>query len=288
MRSPWYQAVRPARSMTASWRQPMVGSSRVREAIASAAVSPASSRSRPRGPRRASVRCWVRTAPTPDLAQGQRAPTLMLDVLTAAPEHAGAPAHADERKSHFRSPVREGGFADLIAATWPQTRYHPMRIPGRRVPWRPPGSPQASTCGARSANQPFKQETGQLPACIEDGHDMHPIHVISIDDPPWPFNQFPVGEDIYRPQLGNDAAALRQCREGSATSLQSRERSERVRSTLLGNELDDSFEVESRRVCPQDLEVSHPWSVSSAPRCPRKLAPGGLSAPPRHRPPPAP
>ena len=94
---------------------------------------------------------------------------------------------------------------------------------------------------------------------------MHPIHVISIDDPPWPFNQFPVGEDIYRPQLGNDAAALRQRSEGPATSLQSRERSESVRWTLLGNELDDSFEVESRRVCPQDLEVSHPWWLSSAP-----------------------
>ena len=39
----------------------------------------------PAGPRCASVRCWVRTALTPALAQGHRAPTLMLEVVTAAP-----------------------------------------------------------------------------------------------------------------------------------------------------------------------------------------------------------
>ena len=39
-----------------------------------------------------------------------------------------------------------------------------------------------------------------------------------------PFNRFPAGEDIHRSQLGNDAAAFRQCGEGPATPLQSRER----------------------------------------------------------------
>ena len=94
---------------------------------------------------------------------------------------------------------------------------------------------------------------------------MDPVNVVSIDNPPWPFNQFPVGEDIHSSHLGNDAAAFRQCGEGLATPLQSRERSESVRRILLSNELDDSFEVESRRVCPQDLEISHPWWLSSAP-----------------------
>ena len=94
---------------------------------------------------------------------------------------------------------------------------------------------------------------------------MDPIDVVSIDNPPWPFNQFPVGEDIHRSQLGNDAATFRQCGEGLTTPLQSRERGESVRRILLGNELDDSLEVESRRVCPQGLEISHPWGRSSAP-----------------------
>ena len=94
---------------------------------------------------------------------------------------------------------------------------------------------------------------------------MDPIDVVSIDNPPWPFNQLPVGEDIHRSQLGNDAAAFRQCGEGLATLFQSRERGEGVRRILLSNELDDLFEVESRRVCPQDLEISHPWWQSGAP-----------------------
>ncbi len=94
---------------------------------------------------------------------------------------------------------------------------------------------------------------------------MDPINVVSIDNPPWPFDQFPVGEDIHRPRLGNDAAAFRQCGEGPATPFQSRERGKGARRILLGNELDDSFQVESRRVCPQDLEISHPWWLSSAP-----------------------
>ena len=88
---------------------------------------------------------------------------------------------------------------------------------------------------------------------------------MSIDDSPWPFNQFPVDEDIHCFQLGNDAAAFRQCGKSSATLLHSRKRSESVRRILLGNELDDSFEIEYRRVRPQDLEISHPWWRSSAP-----------------------
>ena len=94
---------------------------------------------------------------------------------------------------------------------------------------------------------------------------MDPIGIVSIDNPPWPFDQFPVDEDIHCSQLGNDAAAFRQRGEGLATLFQSRKRGERVRRILLGNELDDSFEVESRRVCPKDPEISHPWWLSSAP-----------------------
>ena len=94
---------------------------------------------------------------------------------------------------------------------------------------------------------------------------MNPIDIVSIGNPPWPFNQLPVGEDIHCSQLGNDAAAFRQCGEGSATLLHSRKRSESVHRILLGDELDDSFEVESRRVRPQDLEISHPGWLSSAP-----------------------
>ena len=103
-----------------------------------------------------------------------------------------------------------------------------------------------------------RQETGQLPACVQARHDMDPIDIVSIDNPPWLFNQFPVGEDIPRSHLGNDAAAFRQCGEGLATPFQSRERGKSVRRILLGNELDDSFAVGSRRACPQDLEISHP------------------------------
>ena len=94
---------------------------------------------------------------------------------------------------------------------------------------------------------------------------MDPVSVVSIDNPPWPVNQFPVGEDIHSSHLRNDAAAFRQCGEGLATPLQSRERGESVRRILPSNELDDSFEVESRRVGPQDQEISHPWWLSSAP-----------------------
>ena len=115
-----------------------------------------------------------------------------------------------------------------------------------------------------SANQPFKQQTGQLPTRVEDPHDMDPIDIVSIDDPPWPFDQLPVGEDIHGSQLGNDAAAFRQCGECLATLLQLRERGEGGRRIFLGDEFDDSFKVESRRVRPQNLEFSHPWSLSRA------------------------
>ena len=50
----------------------------------------------------------------------------------------------------------------------------------------------------RSANQTFKQQAGQLPTRVEDRHDMNPIDIVSIDNPPWPFNQLPVSEDIHR------------------------------------------------------------------------------------------
>ena len=117
---------------------------------------------------------------------------------------------------------------------------------------------------SRSANQTFKQQTGQLPTRVEDRHDMNPIDIVSIDDPPWPFNQLPVGEDIHCSQLGNDAAAFRQRGKGSTTLFHPRKRSRSVRRGLLGDELDDSFEIESRRVRPQDLEISHPRWLSSA------------------------
>ena len=64
-----------------------------------------------------------------------------------------------------------------------------------------------------SANQPFKQEIGQLPARVENRHDMDSIDVVSIDNPPRPFDQLSVGKDIHRSHLGNDAAAFRQCGE---------------------------------------------------------------------------
>jgi hypothetical protein len=53
--------------------------------MTSAAVLPSSSRAMPRGPSRGSVQCWVRTAPTPAFAKGQRLPTAIDDVVTARP-----------------------------------------------------------------------------------------------------------------------------------------------------------------------------------------------------------
>ena len=94
---------------------------------------------------------------------------------------------------------------------------------------------------------------------------MDPIDIVSIDNPPWPFDQLPVGEDIHYPQLGNDAAAFGQCGERLAAPLHSGERSQGARRILLGDELDNSFKVASRRVRPQDPEVSHPWWLSLAP-----------------------
>ena len=85
MRSPWKYAVPPLRSITASWRQPMVGLPWTRAFTVSCADLPLSSKSRPPGPRVGSVRCWVSTAPTPARAYGQREPTPMLEVVTAAP-----------------------------------------------------------------------------------------------------------------------------------------------------------------------------------------------------------
>ena len=116
-----------------------------------------------------------------------------------------------------------------------------------------------------SANQPFKQQTGQLPTRVEAPHDMDPIDIVSIDNPPWPFDQLPVGEDIHRSQLGNDATAFRPCGECLAALLQSHERDEGARRIFLGDELDDSFKVEPRCVRPQDPEISHPWWLLHAP-----------------------
>ena len=118
--------------------------------------------------------------------------------------------------------------------------------------------------GHGSANQPFEQEARQVPAGIEDRHDMDAISIVSIDDPPWPFKQLPVGEDVHRSQLGNDPTTFRQCGKRLTTTFHSREHRESVRRILLGNELDDSSEVKSRGVCPQDLEISHPPGLSGA------------------------
>src|SRR5262245_21863810 len=63
----------------------MVGFSCTRAAIAWRAEWPAANSSSPRGPSRGSVRCCVSTAPTPARAKGQRLPTPILDVVTAAP-----------------------------------------------------------------------------------------------------------------------------------------------------------------------------------------------------------
>ena len=87
---------------------------------------------------------------------------------------------------------------------------------------------------------------------------MDAIDIMSIDNPPWPFDQLPVGEDIHRSQLGNDATAFRQRGKRLAALLQSREDGQGARRIFLGDELDNSFKVASRRVRPQDPEISHP------------------------------
>src|SRR5262249_24318307 len=62
----------------------MVGLSVVSDAITWPADWPAANSSRPRGPSCGSVRCSVKTAPTPARAKGQRLPTPRLEVVTAA------------------------------------------------------------------------------------------------------------------------------------------------------------------------------------------------------------
>ena len=94
---------------------------------------------------------------------------------------------------------------------------------------------------------------------------MDPIDIVSIDNPPRPFNQLPVGEDIHRSQLGNDTTAFRQRGKRPAALLHSREDGQSSRRIFLGDELDNPFKVESRRVRPQDPEISHPWWLSHAP-----------------------
>src|SRR5262245_39523666 len=63
----------------------MVGFAVVRDAITWLADWPAANSASPRGPSCGSVRCWVKTAPTPARAKGQRLPTPILEVVTAAP-----------------------------------------------------------------------------------------------------------------------------------------------------------------------------------------------------------
>ena len=79
-----------------------------------------------------------------------------------------------------------------------------------------------------SANQPLEQETGQVAAGIEDRHDMDPISIVSIDDPPWSFNQFPIDEDVHRPEFGNDPTMIGQHGERPASALHSRESCEGI------------------------------------------------------------
>ena len=38
---------------------------------------------------------------------------------------------------------------------------------------------------------------------------MDPVHIMPIDDSPWPFDHFTISKHIYLSQLGNDAAAFR-------------------------------------------------------------------------------
>ena len=83
--SPWKNADEPLESMTANCRQPIVSLPSTRAVTVSSADFPSDRKSKPFGPSVGSVRCCVSTAPTPARAYGQREPTPMLDVVTAAP-----------------------------------------------------------------------------------------------------------------------------------------------------------------------------------------------------------
>ncbi len=87
---------------------------------------------------------------------------------------------------------------------------------------------------------------------------MNATSIVSIDDAPGPFDQFPVDENVHVSQLGNDPAAFREHGERLATTFHLLERRECICWIFFGNELDDPFEVESRGLGPQDLEISHP------------------------------
>ena len=80
---------------------------------------------------------------------------------------------------------------------------------------------------------------------------------MSIDDPPWPFDQLAVAREVHRIQLGDDPATLRRQGQRLAATLHSCERRERIRRVFLGDEFDDPFEIEPCRLRPQNLEISH-------------------------------
>ena len=94
---------------------------------------------------------------------------------------------------------------------------------------------------------------------------MDPISIVSIDDPPWSFNQLPIDEDVHRPEFGNDPTTFGQHGERPTSAFHSRESCEGIPRMLLGDELDDALKVKSRGVCPEDLEVSHLAVASAAP-----------------------
>src|SRR6266851_52522 len=75
----------PSAAMTASCRHRRSGSVFSRSWMMASDDDPCLSRSRILGPRRGSVRCCVRTAPTFASAHAQRLPTAIDDVVTTAP-----------------------------------------------------------------------------------------------------------------------------------------------------------------------------------------------------------
>ena len=96
MRLPWKNAVPPSRSITASWRQPMVGLPSTSASMVSCADMPASRSSIPLGPSLGSVRCCVSTAPTPAPGIGAARADADAGGGDRGTEHAGVPAHADQ------------------------------------------------------------------------------------------------------------------------------------------------------------------------------------------------